>query len=444
MKTGLELPQLPSHDSDAERAILGALLLDPERLSVAQDLVNEADFYHPTHRIIFHAMRRLADGNEPIDQVTLTHQLKRDGHLDECGGAAYLAELWGHIPSAANVSAHCRLIRDHAQRRRLAAVGHAIVAKTYTHETPIDVLIETAEQAVFAVAHQTSASAFHSIGDLVASGLDDLELLYQQKKHVTGVATGFPSFDRLTGGLQPEDLIILGARPSMGKTALALAIARHVAVVLQRPVGIFSLEMSKKALTKRILSAEANVDAHAIRTGQLSASQWSQIAIAAERLHGVPLFIDESSMLSVSQLRSKARRLRAQHGIDLLIIDYLQLLQYPKDSESRQQAMADISRDLKLLARELAVPVLALAQLNRKVEDRDDKRPLLSDLRDSGAFEQDADVVTFIYRDEVYDRKSSDKGIAEILVRKHRNGPIGDLRLMFLERFVKFTEMPNG
>ena len=287
MSLELQLPKLPSHDLEAERAILGALLLDPERLSVAHDIVNETDFYHSTHRMIFHAMCRLADRNEPIDQVTLADELNREGRLQACGGAAYLAELWAFIPSAANICAHCRLVRDHALRRRLAAVGNEILEKAYTNDAPLDDLLDTAEQAIFGLAHHPSTSTFHALGDLLDDHLDQLEARYQGKAKVTGIPTGFSSFDRLTAGLQPEDLIILGARPSMGKTALALSIARHVAGELNRPVGIFSLEMSKAQMTNRVISAEANVDALAMRNGQLTADQWRRIADASQRLKRV-------------------------------------------------------------------------------------------------------------------------------------------------------------
>lgn len=446
MSNDLNFPRLQPHDVDAERAILGALLLDPSRLSDAQDVVSESDFYRSSHRSIFSAMCRLADHNEPIDQVTLTDQLKRDGRLETIGGAAYLAELWAWVPSSANLSTHAQIVRDHAMRRQLTIVAQDILEQGYASRAPIADVIDTAEQAIYALGHQPNRGGFHSIGDLAEQRLDHLNALYERKADITGLPTGFGSIDRLTAGLQAEDLIIVGARPSMGKTALSLAFARHVALKLDRPVALFSLEMSKEQITDRILSAESYTDAHIIRTGQLDANAWKRVGEATQRVRNAPLFIDDSPALTVSQLRSKVRRLKSQRSLDLCIVDYLQLMQLPRGAESRQQGMADISRDLKLLARELQIPVIALAQLNRNVEGRslDERRPGLADLRDSGAIEQDADVVMFIYRDEVYNVDSPDRGIAEILIRKHRNGPIGDVRLVFIDRFASFEDLRDS
>lgn len=434
-----ETPRLPSHDLDAERSLLGSLLLDGSRLSDARDLIDEGCFYHSAHGHVFAAMCRLEKQAQPIDNITLSDQLKRDGRLEAVGGRAYLAELLTYVPSASNLVSYCTVVRDHARRRQLSVLGQELVDQGYQNQ-PVDDAIEQAERALYQLRHRTGGTGFQPVGDTVGSRLDHLEALYRGKVDTISLPSGFASLDRITGGFHREDLIVIGGRPSMGKTSLGLGFARHAAIELGRPVAFFSLEMSRAQVVDRILSAEARVDSHAMSTGRIDAACWQRLAMAAQRLEGAPLFIDDDPVLSIARLRSQSRRVKAKHGADLILVDYLGLLQVSK-AESRQQAIADLSRDLKLLARELQTPIIALTQLNRNLEYREDRRPMLSDLRDSGAIEQDADVVIFIYRDEVYNPESSDRGIAEILVRKHRNGPTGDVRVGFIERLATFEDM---
>lgn len=433
--------RLPPQNLDAEQSVLGAIMLDNSSLSKAFELITEEDFYRGAHRMIYQAMVELSDVNEVVDQITLTAQLKSKGQLEQVGGGAYVAELVQAVPSASNIRYHCKIIREKALLRGLIRTATEVVTRGYEEVGQSDDLLEYAEREIFQLAQGRLGRSFVPVNQIIKESIEIVDRLYNKKEKITGVPTGFSVLDDITAGFQSSDLIIIAGRPSMGKTSLALSIAEHAAIRAEKSIGIFSLEMSKAQLVLRMLSSQAYLDSHALRTGQLTEKDWVSLCTAADRLERAKIFIDDSGALTVQQMRGKARRLMAEQGLDLLIIDYLQLMQGRSDSESRQQEISDISRSLKGLAKELNIPVVALSQLSRAVENRTDKRPVLSDLRESGAIEQDADVVMFIYRDEVYNPDTEEKGIAEILVRKHRNGPTGDRQLFFQERYAKFTDL---
>ncbi|RMH31918.1 MAG: replicative DNA helicase [Nitrospirae bacterium] len=433
--------RLPPQNLEAEQSVLGAILLDNAALNRAMELLTEDDFYRTAHRSIFRAMVALSERNEAVDQITLTEYLRAQGELDHVGGATYIAELVQMVPSAANIRYHCKIVRDKALMRNLVRTATDVVTRGYDGTADPETLLEFAEREVFRLAQGKLGQAFQPVSHIIKESVELVDRLYSRKERITGIPTGFTDLDNLLAGLQPTDLIIIAGRPSMGKTSLALGIVEHAALEANASVGIFSLEMSKAQLVLRMLSSQALLDSHALRTGQLSKSDWVALTAAASRLERARIFIDDSGNLTVQQMRGKARRLKAEHGLDLLVIDYLQLMEGRRDAESRQQEISDISRGLKALAKELGIPVVALSQLSRAVENRKPPIPVLADLRESGAIEQDADVVMFIYRDEVYDPESDEKGIAHILVRKHRNGPIGDRLLQFHERYAKFNNL---
>lgn len=433
--------RLPPQNLDAEQSVLGAILLDNTALSKAFELITEEDFYRGAHRLIYQAMVELADSNEVVDQITLTAILKSKGQLEQVGGGAYVAELVQAVPSASNIRYHCKIIREKALLRGLIRTATEVITRGYDEVGQSDDLLEYAEREIFKLAQGRLGRSFIPLNQIIKESIEIIDRLYNRKEKITGVPTGFRELDDLTAGLQASDLIIIAGRPSMGKTSLVLSMAEHAAIRAEMSVGIFSLEMSKSQLVLRMLSSQAHLDSHALRTGQLTEKDWRSLCDGADRLERAKIFIDDSGALTVQQMRGKARRLMAEQGLDLLIIDYLQLMQGRSDSESRQQEISDISRALKALAKELDIPVVALSQLSRAVENRTDKRPVLSDLRESGAIEQDADVVMFIYRDEVYNPDTEEKGIADILVRKHRNGPTGDRHLYFQDRYAKFADL---
>ncbi|MGQ0810144.1 MAG: replicative DNA helicase [Nitrospiraceae bacterium] len=439
----LTQPKLPPQNVEAEQCVLGAVLLDNAAVAKAMELLTEEDFYRTAHRKVFRAMLELSDVGEVIDHLTLTERMKANGELEAVGGASYLAELVQVVPSAANIRYHCKIVRDKALLRNLISTSTDVITRGYEENTPVDDLLDFAERSVFSLAQGKLGRSFTPLNQIIKESLDLVDRLSKRKERVTGVPTGFYDLDDLLAGLQASDLIVVAGRPSMGKTSLALSMALHAAIHAGTVVGIFSLEMSKPQLVLRMLSSEARVDSHALRTGKLQKEDWWRLAEAAGRLEQAPIYIDDSGALTVQQMRGKARRLKAERGLDLLIVDYLQLMQGRSDAESRQQEISDISRSLKGLAKELNVPVLALSQLSRAVESRKPPIPMLADLRESGAIEQDADVVIFIYREDVYDSNSEKKGIADILVRKHRNGPIGDRQLFFHDRFAKFENLEN-
>jgi replicative DNA helicase len=440
--TTTDRPTMPPHDLDAERAILGSILICPEVLATVGELVQETDFYDSHHQAVFSAMCRLENAGVALDHIVVAEELKRVGLLAQIGGSAAVAELIETVATAANVSTHCRIVREKSRRRELRRMAFDLFTRSTDTQEPLDALTEQAERVIFAGDDANRASSLMPIAQLVNERLSHLEKLYKSQRTITGISTGFAALDRLTAGLQPGTLNIIAARPSMGKTALALSIAAHVALETNLPVQIFSLEMSKEELADRLFSLTAQIDLHAIRTGRVAKADWYRLATSADQLSNAPLYIDDSGSLTMTQLRLRARRAKAKTGMALMIVDYLQLMTPSLRGESRQQEISDMSRALKILAKELGTPIIALSQLNRKVEERGDKRPMLSDLRESGAIEQDADLVAFIYRDEVYNPDSLDKGIAEILVRKHRSGPVGEQKLLFREQYAKFEELP--
>ncbi len=436
------LQKLPPQSIELEQGVLGAILLENEALVRVLEILNERDFYQEAHRWIFQTMVELFEDNVPIDLLTVTERLRKNDRLGAMGGASYLTELVDMVPTAANVSHHAHIVRDKAVLRGLIQTATTIVTESYEDSEDIDVLLDRAEQSIFEISQRKSTTGFANINTILKGSFKHIEQLYERKELITGVPTGFADFDRLTAGLQPADLIIIAGRPSMGKTALSLNIAQHVGGQVGRPVAIFSLEMSKEQLVMRMLCAEARVNSSSLRTGFLSREDWPRLTKAAGTLSEARIHIDDSPAQSSLDIRAKARRLQAEVGdLALVIVDYLQLMQGRARIESRQQEISEITRSLKALAKELNVPVVALSQLSRAVEQRQQRRPQLSDLRESGAIEQDADVVVLIYRDEVYDPESSDKGKAEIIIGKQRNGPTGKIDLAFIGEYTRFENL---
>jgi replicative DNA helicase len=436
------LQKLPPQSVEMEQGVLGAVLLENEALVRVLEVLNERDFYQEAHRWIFQAMIELFEENIPIDLLTVTERLRKRDRLEAVGGASYLTELVEMVPTAANVWHHGRIVREKAILRGLIQTATTIVTDSYEDMEDVDALLDRAEQAIFEISQRKTTTGFVNINTVLKGSFRHIEQLYERKELITGVPTGFAKFDSLTAGLQAADLIIIAGRPSMGKTALSLNIAQHVGVRVSRPVAIFSLEMSKEQLVLRMLCAEARVDSSKLRTGFLSREDWPRLTKAAGTLSEAQIHIDDTPAQSSLDIRAKARRLRAELGdLALIVVDYLQLMRGRTRSENRQQEISEITRSLKALAKELQVPVIALSQLSRAVEQRQQRRPQLSDLRESGAIEQDADVVALIYRDEVYDEDSSEKGIAEIIIGKQRNGPTGVVKLHFHGMYTRFENL---
>jgi replicative DNA helicase len=444
--------RIPPQAVDIEEHVLGAMLLEKEAISKAVEVLDEEVFHAEKNRKIFQAIIALFERSEPSDVITVAEELRRRGALESVGGEAYLVELTMKVTSAANVEYHARIVLEKALMRRLISESSSIVGRAYTQTEDAFDLLDQAEQAIFKISEWRLKKNFVSMDKAVHDTLEMLESIHGKHEGVTGVPTGFRDLDTLTGGWQRSDLIIVAGRPSSGKTAFALSLAANAALHRSKPttVGIFSLEMSIQQLIMRLLCAESRVDAHAVRTGRLPEDDWKRLSIGAGRLARAPLFIDDTASLGILELRAKARRLRAEHNVGLLIVDYLQLMQGPRSAENREKEISAISRSLKGLAKELDIPVIALSQLSRAVEGRTDKRPILSDLRESGAIEQDADVVAFVNRPEMYTDPNSDKmedvrGRAEIIVGKQRNGPIDDINLAFVGRYARFENLalPN-
>jgi replicative DNA helicase len=440
-------------DEGSERAVLGAVLLDPSALDSALELISAQDFYRESHRRLFEAFTTLAARHEPIDPVTVCSELERSGMLDRTGGTAFVGSLIDGLPRTANVASYARSIRDRAILRRLLSVAEEIRTDAAAAQLPANEILDSAEQKLFALSAARHRAGFVSIREVGHAGLNKIEELSEKRELITGVPTGYTKLDAMTAGFQPGDLIILAARPSMGKTALALNIAQNAARA-GASVGVFSLEMSAVQLFFRLLSGEGHLDAHKLRTGRLDASEWERLTDAFETLTSIKFFIDDTPGVTPMELRGKARRLAREHGLDLLIVDYLQLMRYERRTDSRQQEISEISRSLKGIAKELQIPVLALSQLSRAPEQRTgDHRPQLSDLRESGAIEQDADVVMFIFRPEVYEKDPQKiiekdlEGKAELIIAKQRNGPIGHVPLYFVKQFTRFEtreDFPGG
>jgi replicative DNA helicase len=434
--------RVPPQNTEAEQAVLGSILLKADLLGTVLELLKPHDFYKDSHKIIFECMVDLFEKNEPQDLLTVSNLLSNTNQIDKIGGPAYLASLTSIVPVTANIASYAKIVREKSILRRLITVNSDIAARCYEEQNDIDILVDEAEQAIFDIAGSKGEGHFTHIKSIVPGAFAAVEQLYKRKGLITGVPTGYNQIDKMTAGLQPSDLIILAARPSMGKTSFAMNIAQHAALVEKIGVAVFSLEMSKEQLVMRLLSSAGRIDSQRIRTGNLHNEDWPKLTRAVGMLSEAPIFIDDTPSISVLEVRAKVRRLAAQHDIGLIVVDYLQLMQ-GRNTENRTQEISEISRSLKALAKEHNVPVIALSQLNRSLENRPDKRPMMSDLRESGAIEQDADVIAFIYRDEVYNKAEDnpDRGSAEIIIGKQRNGPTGISKLTFIKEFTMFENM---
>ena len=433
--------KIPPQNLEAEQSVLGSVLLEPEALSRVLEVMTGDDFYREAHRKIFSSMLDLYRKGTPVDLITLTEILQNKGQLDEIGGASYLTSLTDAIPSAIHVDVYARIIREKSILRRLINRATEIASKGYSFSGDAEDLLDEAEKTIFEISEDKINPLVYPLSQIIKESMPVLENLYDRKEMVTGVPSGFTRLDKLTSGFQNSDLVIIAGRPSMGKTAFALNIARNAAVDYEVPVVIFSLEMSRQQLAIRMICSEAKVDSNKVRTGFFGDREWPKLTAAAGHLSEAPIFIDDSPTMSVLQMRAKARRLKSERGLGMVVIDYLQLMKGREGSERREQEISEISRSLKALAKELNIPVIALSQLNRRPEGRDDKKPVLADLRESGAIEQDADVICFIFREEMYDENSKNKGIAEILLRKHRNGPTGSVPLKFFSEQTRFEDL---
>ena len=438
--------KVPPYSIEAEQSVLGALLLDNRAWDRVVEHVTVADFYRKEHQVIFTTIQSLIDRSQPCDSLTLAEELKQLNQLDRVGGESYLFELANATPSSANVSSYATIVRERSVLRKMIAVGSDLVDNALNTQgrSPKD-LLDKAEREVYSIAEQQLRGAGPvKISDLLSAATQKIDDLFNSGEAITGVSTGFYDFDNMTSGLQSGDLVIVAGRPSMGKTTFAMNIAETVAVS-NKSVLVFSLEMPGEHLTMRMLSSLGRINQHNVRTGNLCDDDWPRISSAVSMLSDVPLYIDDTPALSPSELRARARRVaRENNGLDLIVIDYLQLMQVPEMKDNRTNEVAEISRSLKSLAKELGCPVIAASQLNRGLESRTDKRPVMSDLRESGSIEQDADLIAFIYRDEVYNPDSPDKGVAEILIRKQRNGPIGEVRLAFLGEYTRFDNLTQN
>ncbi|MDB6096676.1 MAG: dnaB [Francisellaceae bacterium] len=435
--------KIPPYSLDAEQAVLGGVMLDKQAWDIVAERLQENDFYRQDHRIIFRAMQDLTLNDKPLDVITVSEKLESLKELENTGGLAYLGDLAKNTPSSANVQAYADIVRERAVLRQLIEVGSQITESAFEPEGRIAVeLLDEAERKVFAIAERGGLGKSEGpqiISEVFSRTIDRIDTLYKSNSSITGLATGFNDFDRLTSGLQPADLIIVAGRPSMGKTTFAMNIAEHVAMKHDGAVLIFSMEMPSESLAMRMLASLGRIEQQRIRSGQLTDEDWPRLTSAISMMSSKKLLIDDGGSLSPMDIRTRARRVAREHGqLSMIVIDYLQLMRVPGHAENRTAEISEISRSLKSLARELNVPVIALSQLNRGLEQRQEKRPMMSDLRESGAIEQDADLIVFIYRDEVYNKESADKGTAEIIIGKQRNGPIGMTRLTFLGQYSRF------
>lgn len=432
--------RIPPQNIEAEQAVLGSVLLKEDLLSAVIETLKPKDFYRDNHRIIYETMLELFDKNEPQDLLTVSNFLIGTNQLERAGGAAYLATLTSIVPVTANIVAYAKIVKEKSILRRLIQVNNDIVVRCYEEQHDIDLLVDEAEQAIFDIAGTKGDQNFTHIKRIVPGAFAKVEQLFKRKELITGVPTGFTDLDKMTAGLQPSDLIIIAARPSMGKTSFVMNIAQHAALAEKIGVAVFSLEMSKEQLVMRLLSSVGGIDSQRVRTGRLREEDWPKLTRAVGMLSDAPLFIDDTPAISVLDMRAKVRRLAAQHEIGIIVVDYLQLMRGRAATENRTQEISEISRSLKALAKEHNIPVVALSQLNRSLESRTDKRPMMSDLRESGAIEQDADVIAFIYRDEVYNKAEDNpnKGSSEIIIGKQRNGPTGVVHLTFINEYTRF------
>lgn len=436
--------KLPPQNLEAERTVLGGMLIDNEAISRVIEILRPEDFYREAHREVYKTILDLYQMNEPADLLTVTNHLKKEGTLGRIGGATFLATLVDQVPTAAHIAHYARIIKEKYILRRLIDGATEIVTRGYEEEKSVEEFLDHAESIIFEIASRQISQGFYPLKDVVKASFKTIEQLYEKKELVTGCPTGFKELDRLTSGLQSSDLIIIAGRPSSGKTAFALGVVEHAACEAKVPSAVFSLEMSKEQLVQRLLCSRGEVDSYKLRGGFLAESDWPKLTRAAGVLSDAPIYIDDSPVLTVLEMRAKARRLKKEKNLGLLVVDYLQLVRSTHRMESREREIAEISRGLKALAKELHVPVIAISQLNRGVEARQDKRPMLADLRESGSLEQDSDVVMFIYRDEMYNQESPDQGKAELIVGKQRNGPTGRIYLAFRAAFTRFDNLARG
>ncbi|WP_010290549.1 replicative DNA helicase [Kurthia massiliensis] len=437
-----EMDRVMPHNQEAEQSVIGAIFLEPQALVTASEVLVPEDFYHSAHKIIFETMQTLNDQRKAIDTITVAEELANKNLLDDVGGITYITEIASAVPTAANVTFYANIVAEKSVLRRLIRTATKIVEDGYTREDEVAELLGEAEKQIMEVASRKNSSDFKHIKGVLVETYDHVEQLQNRKGDVTGIPTGFRDLDRLTAGFQRGDLIIVAARPSVGKTAFALNVAQAVGTKTDENVAIFSLEMGAEQLVMRMLCAEGNIDAQVLRTGALTTEDWSKLTLAMGTLSRAGIYIDDSAGIRVNDIRAKCRRLKQEHGLGMILIDYLQLIQGPgKSGQNRQQEVSDISRALKGLARELEVPVIALSQLSRGVEQRQDKRPMMSDLRESGSIEQDADIVAFLYREDYYDKETEDANTIEIIVAKQRNGPTDTVKLAFKKEFNKFVSV---
>lgn len=437
------LDRIPPQNVEAEQAVLGSMLIEREAISRVSEILRPEDFYREAHRLIYSAILQLFNKNEAVDLITLTELLRREDKLEAAGGISYVTSLANSMPTAANVSYHAKIVEEKALLRQLITAATHIAGMGYEANDEVENILDQSEKIILEVANRKVTGEFAPIKNIILDAFSKIEQLYASRGGITGLSSGFKDLDRLTAGLQPSDLILIAARPSMGKTAFVLNIAQHVAVKEKKAVAVFSLEMSKEQLVQRMLCCEAPIDAQRLRIGELQDNDWKNLVRAAERLSAAPIFIDDTPGITVAEMRAKARRLKAEHDLKLVVIDYLQLMSGggSNKGENRQQEISEISRSLKSLARELNVPVIALSQLSRSVESRQSKKPMLSDLRESGSLEQDADIVAFLYREDYYNPETELKNITEVIIAKHRNGPVDTVQLYFHKAFTKFADL---
>ena len=438
------LDRIPPQNIEAEQAVLGAMLIEREAISKVAEFLCPGDCYREAHRIIYNAILELFNNNDAIDMVTIIELLRMSNTLEAAGGISYITALANSIPTAANVLYHAKIVEEKSLLRKLINTTTNIASEAYEGNEKAELILDTAEKRIMGI-RKSENIGFTPINELVLEGFNKIEELYQNKGRMTGVPSGFNDLDKLTAGFQPSDFIIVAARPSMGKTAFALNIAQNIAIRSKKTVAIFSLEMSKQQLIQRMLASQSHIDSQKMRIGELTDQDWGKLVKGADQVAGTKMFIDDTAGISVMEIRSKIRKLKSEHDLQLVIIDYLQLMQGQgnkgKGSENRQQEVSEISRSLKCLAREINVPIIALSQLSRSVESRQVKKPMLSDLRESGSLEQDADIVAFLYREDYYNSDSEQKNITEVIIAKHRNGPVDTVQLFFHKQFTKFSDL---
>lgn len=441
---GNEEIRLPPQNIEAEKCVLGAMLIDDEAIGLAIEILDESWFYEDSHRRIYVAILDLYNNRKKVDLVTLSDKLRTENSLDSVGGIPYLSEIIDAVPTAANAEHYANIVKEKGVLRKLIRNATQIVNDCYETKGESAEVVDSAERLVFEVSDLKHRQRSVHIKDLVKNSIEKIDNLYQRKEHVTGLASGFTDLDKKTSGFQQSDLVILAGRPSMGKSALAVSIVEHIGIAQKKSVAMFSLEMSKEQLVQRMLCSQARVDAHKVRSGFLAPADWPKLTAAAGKLSSSKIYIDDTPAISALELRAKARRLKSQYDVELIILDYLQLMRGSLKADNRQQEISEISRSIKALARELDIPIIALSQLSRAVESRQDHRPQLSDLRESGAIEQDADLVMLLMRDEYYNPTEENRGIAELNIAKQRNGPVGIIKLSFIKEYIRFENLAYG